>query len=132
MEKNVSYQKYNGFYFIRIFNPVYKRTVEIWRWDVSKAAKVNWLVQKIPDYDEPFKWICLSEWPYTVIWLQELTRQTLLHELQHAMFRWHSQIFEWIEINQPTEEFFTYNMWYCLDCILASPLAKYLKRSKIQ
>lgn len=126
----VEYAKYSWFEFIRIFNPVYRRTIEIGRGDINKAKKGNELLNKLPEDDRETKGYCIREWLYTVIRLNRLEWQTLIHELQHWIFWRYQQILDDIEINSITEEFFTYSMEFCLDCIVETPLYSKMKRTK--
>lgn len=131
IEKVVEYAKIDWINRIRIFNPIYTRTLEIF-WGNVEEFKI-W-------YKKPLKWVKLKRlkecnWMFirdnkgssNLIWINDLTRNTVIHEIQHCIFYRYSEVCLNIDIkNDATQEFFTHSMNFCLKSIHKTPLAKKL------
>jgi len=116
---------------VQIYNHVYRKSLQIFRGDLKKFRKVYKTVCE--NVTEEYMQSCwgLAIWSelWNVVWLNNLDRQTLIHELQHIMFfRYGTTVSTLDTKNIATQEFFCYSLEFCLNMIKLTPLFKKLKR----
>ena len=133
IKEPVSFIKWKHYNSIQIYNHIYRKSLQIFWWDLKKFyndyhSVCEWLSY---EYIKNCKWIAIWWDKRNVIWMNELELQTLIHELQHVMFyRYNKTCSEIDTTNIMTQEFFCYNIEFCLNMIRRTELSKKLKRWK--